>query len=112
MLGFAGEWPAKSADGKARLLALFRTRERADALGQTRDFSRAGILVHDALGDGAHRRRLCLTQLSLSLLRVARSNRFFHAAPRRPHARTARLIDRRAAADDAVGFLCGLRIRH
>ena len=93
-------------------LALLCTRKRANALSKTGDFTARQVLVDNALARGAHGGRFSLTQRFFRLLRIAGSNRFLNTAPRRTHASPARLVDRRAAADDAVGLLCGLRIRH
>ena len=91
---------------------VLRLGESAYAAGKARDFARGGVLVNDALRHSTHGRGFRSAERFLSGFRVTRDDGFLNRAPRGPHASATRLVDRRAAADDAVGFLCGLRIRH
>lgn len=86
--------------------------ESANTAGKARDFARGGVLVNDTLADRTHGRGFRSAERFLRRFRIARDDGFLNRAPRGPHASTTRLVDRRTAADDAVGFLCGLRIRH
>src|SRR5882762_9563017 len=98
--------------GYARSNAISGCRHFPQGRGQARDFPGTGVLVHHALGDGAHQLGLGLHEGVLGGRSVAGGQRLVELAQEGAHARAAGGVDFGSAGDLADRLLGAGRIGH